>query len=321
MGERTDLLVLAPAGALQDALNRARDFAEQARAPATLRAYGADLRDFDRWCRDRNLVARPATAQTVAAYIADLADRLRPSSIRRRLAAIAVAHRAAGYDDPTAHGAVRSVWSGIRRSKGVAPTQKAALTTSELRRMVESQDNSLRGLRDRAILLLGFAAALRRSELVGLNSEDLTFVSEGVLVLLRRTKTDQEGEGRTVAVPFGSNPRTCPVRTLRQWFTAAGIASGPLFRPIDRHGRMAAQRLSGYAVALIVKRSAKSIGLDVESYAGHSLRSGFCTAAAEAGASERAIMDQSGHKSLVVARRYIRRGSLWKNHPNVALGL
>jgi integrase len=177
------------------------------------------------------------------------------------------------------------------------------------------------GTRDRALLLLGFAGAFRRSELVGLDVKDLAFTREGLTITLHRSKTDQGGTGRKVGVPFGANPETCPVRLVQAWIEHAGLADGPLFRPIDRHGRLGAGRLSGVDVARVVKKLASRAGLDPAKYAGHSLRAGHATSAAIAGASERSIMAQTGHRSVQMVRRYIRDGSLFRENSAGKLGL
>jgi integrase len=214
------------------------------------------------------------------------------------------------------------VFQGIRRTLGSAPDQKNAAITAEVRAMVETlEPGTPLGIRDRALLLVGFAGAFRRSELVSLDVADLVFNSDGLVVQVRRSKTDQEGIGRKVGLPFGSNPLTCPVRSLRTWLDTAGIVSGPIFRSIDRHANIANTRLTDQSVALVVKRCARAAGLDSERYAGHSLRSGLATAAAMADVSERAIMAQTGHKSLPMVRRYIRDGSLFRRNAAAAVGL
>ena len=172
--------------------------------------------------------------------------------------------------------------------------------------MIEALPEGLKGVRDRALLLVGFAGAFRRSELVSLDVDDLDFTEEGLVVTLRRSKTDQEGEGRRVGVPFGSNPTTCPVRSMKAWLEASAITDGPVFRSVNRHGQLQAQRLTSQSVALVVKRYAEVCGLDRHAFAGHSLRAGFATVAARNGANERSIMNQTGHKSLTIVRRYIR---------------
>jgi integrase len=177
------------------------------------------------------------------------------------------------------------------------------------------------GCRDRALLLLGFAGALRRSELVGLDVADITEGTDGLTVLLRRSKTDQEGAGRTVGVPYGSNPVTCPVRAWRAWLEVSGIEEGPVFRSVDRHGRIGVTRLTAQAVALVLKRHAAGAGLDPGDVAGHSLRAGLATSAAEAGVPERVIAATTGHRGTAMLRRYIREGSLFRENAASAVGL
>jgi integrase len=216
---------------------------------------------------------------------------------------------------------VRNTLKGIRRTLGTAPAQKAPALIDDIRAMVEAADAGLIGLRDRALILLGFAGAFRRSELVGLDLADCSFGKDGLTVQLRRSKTDQEGQGRKVGIPYGSNPDTCPVRNVQDWITEAGISSGPLFRSINRHGQVQPAGLAGIDVARVVKKLARRAGLNAASYAGHSLRAGHATAAAISGASERSIMAQTGHRSVQTVRRYIRDGSLWRENSAGKLGL
>ncbi len=326
MGAAVTEVVVAGVGAdtlqtLVAAGERARDYAQQARAANTRRAYRADWADFTAWCRDRHLAALPAAPGTVALYLSDLAMSRKTSTLQRRLSAISQAHKAADLETPTGHRAVRAVWSGIRRVKGTAQEAKAPAVTRDLRAMVATLPATLPGLRDRALLLLGFAGAFRRSELVGLDIADVTTTRDGLVVNLRRSKTDQEGEGRRIGIPYGSRPATCPVRAVQDWLTAAKITAGPVFRGVNRHGQVGKTRLSDRSVALIVKRAATAAGLDPARYAGHSLRAGLATSAAAAGVSERAIMAQTGHKSLPMVRRYIRDGSLFNENAAAEVGL
>ena len=187
--------------------------------------------------------------------------------------------------------------------------------------MVNAADAGLIGVRDRALILLGFAGAFRRSELVGFDAEDCTFGKDGLTVALRRSKTDQTGEGRKIGIPFGSWPETCPIRTLKLWMEQAAITMGPLFRSINRHGQVQTRRLSGIDVARVVKKLAERAGLDPAKFAGHSLRAGHATSAAMAGASERSIMNQTGHRSVQMMRRYIRDASLFRENSAGKLGL
>jgi integrase len=218
------------------------------------------------------------------------------------------------------HACVSEVLHGIRREKGVAQVGKAALLTADVRTMIERLPNSLLGKRDAALLLLGYAGGFRRSELAGLLVSDIEFCEEGLRVHLRRSKTDQEGQGRKIGIPYGSDPQTCPVRALRRWLTAAGIVEGALFRAV-MHGRVSEKAFIPQVVALVVKRHCKAAGLDYAKFAAHSLRAGLCTQSALNGASERSIMKQTGHRSVQMVRRYIREGSLFRENSAGKLGL
>ena len=298
---------------------RARAYAESARAPATLRAYAADWRAFTAWCAAHDVAALPATPHTITLFLADLAGR--PSTLRRKLAAIAVMHGAAGHDSPTGHGMVRATFAGIARERGVAPRQKSALLVDELRIALTTCGNRRIDVRDRALVLIGFAGALRRSELVGLDVDDVRFEAEGLVLRLRRSKTNQEGELEEVAVLFGSDPQSCPVRALQTWLTMSANIDGPLFRAVDRAGRIGHGRLTARIVGERLKKIVERRGLDPRTYAAHSLRSGFATSAARANKSEAAIMRQGRWKSIPVARRYIRAGSRWQDHAAAGIGL
>ena len=307
--------------ALRPVAEAARDYAAHAKAENTLRAYRGDWRDFETWTAAHRLEALPATPETVALYAAALASRAKVATIRRRLATVSGAHRAAGFDSPTSSPAVSAVLAGIRRDKGDAQTRKAPAVTATLRRMAEALPAGLVGIRDRALLLVGFAGAFRRSELVGLRLEDVEFPLEGLVLTLRRSKTDQEGKGERVAIPHGANPETCPVRALSAWIEAAGISEGPLFRSVTRHGRISPEALSPEAVAIVVKRSASRVGLDPATFSGHSLRAGFATAAAQAEVPEWRIARQTRHRSLVILGRYIREANLFRKNAAAAVGL
>jgi integrase len=254
-------------------------------------------------------------------YLSDAARTLKTSTLQRRLSAIAVAHMMADEPNPAADVVVRTTWAGIRRAKGTAQVGKDALLTENVRAMITALPNNLLGQRDACLPPLGFASAMRRSELVALDVDMITDMVDGLVVSVVRSKTDQKGVGRLIGVPYGSNPMTCPVRVYRAWLAVSGIENGPVFRPISRHGRLGTQRLSDHAVALIVKRSARAAGLDPAAFAGHSLRPGMATSASRAGASEADIMCQTGHRSLPMVRRYIRRGSLFNENTASQLGL
>ena len=299
----------------------ARDYVAASRAENTTRVYRTGWAQFTAWCDEHRVIALPAGAETVALYVADLAKEAKPATIDSRLAAISAAHRAAGYDSPTKQEAVRLVRRGVRRTLGTAQRQVRPVTVPELRTTLQGLGANMGGCRDRALLLLGFAGALRRSELVGLDVADITEGVDGLTVHLRRSKTDQEGVGRAIGIPFGSNPVTCPVRAWRAWLELSSITEGHAFCPVDRHGHLGTTRLSGNAVALVLKRHAGRAGLDPKEVAGHSLRAGLATSAAAAGVPERVIADQTGHRGTAMLRRYIREGSLFRENAASAVGL
>lgn len=300
---------------------RLADYLAASVAPATVRAYRSDWADFAAWCERYGAAPLPAAPEIVALYLSDLAETHKPATLTRRVSAISQAHAAAELESPTHTALVRKALAGIRREKGTAPDAKAPVTVADLRAIVGALPSGAKGTRDAALLLVGFAGGLRRSELVGIDAEHVEFVAEGVVITLPRSKTDQAGAGRRVAIPYGAHKDTCPVRALRAWIAAAGIEAGPVFRPVNRHGQVGAERLTGRAVALVVKHYAAARGRDARAYAGHSLRAGFATAAARGGASERDIMRQTGHKSEAMVRRYIRDGNLFRTNAAGALGL
>lgn len=317
-------LIEAPAApaALAATAAEAEAYHAQARAAATLKAYRTDWRAFEAWCTAHQLPSLPAAPETVALYITELARDRKVATISRRLASIAQAHKQQGHDSPTRAAVVQNVLKGIRRAKGTAPTQKAAAEIAIIRAMVEQLDDSLQGLRDRAILLVGFAGAFRRSELASLTLADVQFTNDGLVITLRKSKTDQEGEGYIKGIPYGSTPATCPVRALRSWLDASGITTGSLFRSVWKGGRrLRPTPLNDRAIAEVVKRAAAAAGYDPDRFSGHSLRAGLATSAGAAGVDERTIMEQTGHKTTTMVRRYIRRGSLFRNNAAAKVGL
>lgn len=310
----------------------AEDYRSAARAASTLRTYAAGWRDFMDWCEHHQQTALPAAPATIGRYLADRALTLAPATLKHRVAAIVVAHRQAGHTLDSRHPDIADVLAGIRRIRGCAAKQKTGLTAEDIRALMAVLPSSLGGIRDRAVLLLGFAGAFRRAEVAAVRTTDLLFTSEGLVVTVRRGKEDQEGQGLIKAIPFGSDPATCPVRAVRAWLLAARLGEGPLFRRIDRAGNLFAQGLSGDAVAQIVK---KAVGLAASregwskaevarrqaAVAGHSLRAGFITAAAQAGVPEWAIMQHTGHKQVSTLRGYIRRGEMFATSPVKGVGL
>lgn len=301
--------------------NETRRYLEQSKADNTRRAYRADWADFTAWCEKYRRRTLPALPDTVAYYLADRSQELKTSTLQRRLATIAEAHRTAGLEPPTRASQVRLVWAGIRREKGTAQAHKKPTLTKHIRAMVDHLPDNLLGVRDRALLLIGFAGAMRRSELVGLDVTDVAFTEDGLVVAIRKSKTDQAGAGRKIGIPFGAHESTCPVRAVLAWIDDAEIEEGPLFRAVNKHGHVGETRLSDKAVANVVQRSLRGAGKSARGYAAHSLRAGLITQAAMSGVSERAIQDQSGHKSLAVMRRYIRDGSLFRENAAAKVGL
>jgi site-specific recombinase XerD len=305
---------------LVETLRMAADFARASKAKATQEAYGSDFRIFESWCRRRGLNALPASPESVCAFLADEAARgKRASTLGRRLAAIRYFHRAGGYETPTVDEKVKAVLSGIRRTIGAAPVRKKAATSDIVLGMVGGKGQSLRELRDRAILLLGFAGAFRRSELVALNVDDLEETPEGMLVTLRRSKTDQESIGRRVAIPRGEI--ACPVAAVKAWLAAAGIIEGAVFVRIwnKRAQRVTDRRLAARNVAAIVKAGAAKLGLDAGGFGGHSLRAGFVTSAVKRGANLIKITDVTGHRSLEMLKTYSRDAEAFVGHAGAGL--
>jgi site-specific recombinase XerD len=304
--------------ALRPDLDDATNYARADKAQATRRAYRSDFEIFRGWCEARGALPVPALQESLVAFLASEAKRgVKPSTIARRLAAIGYAHKLAGHASPTASEAVKATLRGIRRTKRAAPNRKAPATADKIAAMAAATGDGVRGLRDRALLLLGFAGAFRRSELVALDAGDVQFCDGGLRVRIRTSKTDQEGEGATIAIVPGSF--ACPVSATRDWLKSARIKSGPIFRPISKTGRIVNRRLSDRTVAEVVKTSARRVGLKAENFSGHSLRSGFLTSAARRGASIFKMMDVSRHKSIDTLRGYVRDAELFTDHAGSGL--
>ncbi|MQS00139.1 site-specific integrase [Gluconobacter aidae] len=283
-----------------------------ARSPATLRAYRTDWSAFVAWCRAQGVMALPAQPETVSAWIASRLEQGRKAAtLTRGVAAVSCAHELAGFESFSRSRIVQDALRGMRRTLGTAPTRKAPATVDLLRRMLDVQPDTLIGWRNRALLALGFAGALRRSELVTLEVGDLVPQEGGALLTLRRSKTDPDGAGQTIGILNGSTIRA--LDQLAAWCEAAEVTSGRLLRSVDRHGRVG-RSLSDRSVARIIKAAAEAVGLDPERFSGHSLRAGFITSGAEAGADALMIAETSRHQSLDVLRSYVRRASLLKTH-------
>ncbi len=312
----TPLLKVQPiiVHAEQDA---ARSYRQNEKAAGTRRAYGSDFRIFAGWCEVRSVSHLPAEPETVATFIAAEAEvGTKPSTIGRRLAAIRYAHRLAGQPTPTDAELVGVTMRGIRRTVGTAKVKKAPATAGVVVDMLAHVPDTLTGKRDRALLLLGFACASRRSELVALQVADLELLSDGLRVTIRRSKTDQEGRGQTVGVPAGG--KLLVAERVVAWIQAAGITSGPIFRPINRHGQVLPAALTATSVAAIVKAYVGRAGLDPATFAGHSLRRGFLTSAANHGATLARMKAVSRHKSVDVLMGYVDDAEMFKCHAGSA---
>ena len=318
--------------------DRAKDYAAKARSDSTREAYASDVRAFEAFCDERGFCALPSTAGAVLAFLIEGASTLKVSTLQRRLVAIRRTHAAAGHSLDLSSAAFRDTWSGLQREHGQPPNKKKALITAELRRACEALPETLAGRRDRALILVGFAAALRRSELAGLEvarREGAAWVddgTDGLTVHLAKTKTDQRGFGAQVGIPYGSDPATCPVRNYRAWLKAAKIKAGPAFRAIDRHGNLGEAALTGRTIAEIVKRAIVALALRegatqrqaeerAAAYAGHSLRSGLATSAAANDAPGHAIQRQLRHRKFDTTAGYIRAGQLFKQNAAGMAGL
>lgn len=306
---------------LETLLLEAAKYAELSISKNTRRAYTIDWREFSEWCSKRRLQPLPATPQTLVSYFTDLARTHRVSSISRKYAALAYVHRAAKKEAPVLDPMVKQVIRGIRRTKGVAPVQKDPALTIHICEVMASLNTSTLDIRDRALLLFGFAGGFRRSELVGLNFDDVSLGEEGVIVHVRKSKTDQEGRGRKIGIEFGKNQPTCPIKALGEWLKVSEIVEGPLFREVNRWGHIGVGRLTADSVARIIKRRFGDLGLDEKKFAGHSLRAGLITSAILADVNPIDIQRHVGHASLDMLRRYIRDANLFKRNPTGKIGL
>ena len=290
----------------------------ETKAENTIDAYEADWLDFCDWCRYHKTNDFPPSAETVVNYINDLADYAKFATIRRRISAMSENFNAAGLSDqnPCRAWIVRETLIGLSRAMGAAQKGKTPIYWDDLRQIfAQMTDTKLTDIRDKALLLLGFLGAFRRSEISGLSFEDLQFLRQGIVITIRQSKTDQAGIGQEVAIPYLSDSSTCGVTALKHWLEAACITEGPLFRSISKTEKVSTKGLSDKSVNLIVKRHVAKIGLDPELYGAHSLRHGFATYAALSGVEERIIMKQTRHRSVEMVRRYINEADLFTNNP------
>jgi integrase len=306
------------------ALAKSRAYQDAADAPATLKAYATDVANYTAWCEANALAAMPASPQVVGAYLAAAGEGYAAPTLRRRVAAIARAGGVAGHPLDTKHPAIRETLRGIARKHGSRPRRSAALTTTEMRRLSRVCGAGLAGARDRALFLLAFAGALRRSELVALDVAHVAWTDNGLTILIERSKTDQRGEGAELVITCGRAEDTCPVASLRLWLLRAQITAGPLFRKVGRGGHVGERRLSADAVRQILLKRAAQAGLKgtlAEPISPHGLRAGFVTTAYRNGVPDEEIMGHTRHRSLTTMRSYVRRAKLSQVSPSGKLGL
>jgi len=321
MTERVESPPTLPSLALEVAAADAEGFATASRAASTWRAYESDWRIFTSWCLSVNLPALPAAPATVAMFLAAEAKRgTAPSTLNRRLSAIRLMHLGARVVSPHAAVEIQEVMRGIRRLSTRGVVKKEAAVDEQIKQMVDTCDVAIyQGQRDRALLLLGFAGAMRRSELVALDVAHLKLSDEGFVVTIAKSKTDQEAQGQTIAIPRVPNSPYCPVQAVLDWMGLAGIEQGAIFRRVTKGNNLTPDRLTDQSVARIIKRLAARAGLLASQYAGHSLRSGFLTSAAQQRASIFKMQAQSRHKSLDVLSGYVRAQELFEDHAGEGL--
>ena len=291
---------------------------KSSKANNTLRAYKSDFKDFGAFCAKHGLNSLPSEPKIVSLYLTHLSKNSKISTLRRRLVSISMVHKLKGHYLDTKHPIIVENLMGIRRVKGSIQKGKKPLLISDLKEIInvidKEKNEEIKKLRDRSIILIGFSGGFRRNEIVSLDYEDLDFVQEGLKISLKRSKTDQFGEGYVKGLPYFDNSEYCPVVSIRKWIEISKIDSGPLFRRFIKGSKLSDNRLSDQTVALLIKNYLKIAGIDNRNYSGHSLRSGFATTAAESGAEERSIMAMTGHKSSEMVRRYIKEANLFKNN-------
>ena len=292
---------------------------QSSKAKNTVRAYKSDFNDFELFCTQNGLKSLPSEPKIVSLYLTHLSTKeVKMSTLKRRLVSIGVIHKLKGHYLDTKHPAIIENIMGIKRRKGSIQIGKKPILISSLKiliNVIDEQDKEeIKKFRDRSIILIGFSGGFRRNEIVSLDYNDLDFVPEGLKINLKKSKTDQFGEGFTKALPYFDSSQYCPVVSMKKWIEISNITSGPLFRRFSKGSRLSNYRLTDQTVALLIKEYLKLAGIDSKNYSGHSLRSGFATSAAESGVEERSIMAMTGHKSTDMVRRYIKEANLFKNN-------
>jgi site-specific recombinase XerD len=292
---------------------------ENSKANNTVRAYKSDFNDFALFCVKNGFKTLPSEPKIVSLYLTYLSTKnAKMSTLKRRLVSIGVIHRLKGHYLDTKHPSIIENIMGIKRRKGSIQKGKKPILINNLKQIInvidQQKKEQIKILRDRSIILIGFSGGFRRNEIVSLNYDDLDFVPEGLKITIRKSKTDQFGEGSIKALPYFDSTKYCPVVSLEKWTKISKINSGPLFRRFTKGSKLSDKRLTDQTVALLIKEYLKLAGVDSKNYSGHSLRSGFATSAAESGAEERSIMAMTGHKSTEMVRRYIKEANLFKNN-------
>ena len=284
----------------------------------TLRAYRSDFKDFGAFCAKHGLNSLPSEPKIISLYLTYLSKSSKISTLRRRLVSISMVHKLKGHYLDTKHPIIVENLMGIRRVKGSIQNGKKPLLINHLKSIINAIDKEnyeeIKKLRDKSIILIGFGGGFRRTELISINYEDLEFVSEGLKIIIRRSKTDQFGEGMIKGLPYFTNVNYCPVLNLKKWLEISKIKSGPIFRRFSKGSFITNNRLTDQSVVLLIKKYLNLAGIENKNFAGHSLRSGFATVAAESGANERSIMAMTGHKTTQMVRRYIREANIFKNN-------
>ena len=293
---------------------------KNSKANNTVRAYKSDFNDFSLFCAQNGFKSLPSEAKIVSLYLTHLSTKdVKMSTLKRRLVSIGVIHKLKGHYLDTKHPIILENVMGIKRRKGSVQRGKKPILINNLKKIInvidEELGNEIKKFRDRSIILIGFSGGFRRNEIVSLDYQDLDFVSEGLKINLKKSKTDQFGEGSVKALPYFNNTQYCPVISLKKWINISNINSGPLFRRFSKSFNLSNNRLTDQTVALLIKKYLRLAGINSKNYSGHSLRSGFATSAADAGAEERSIMAMTGHKSPEMVRRYIKEANLFKNNP------
>ena len=292
---------------------------QSSKANNTIRAYKSDFNDFELFCIQNGFKSLPSEPKIISLYLTSLSSKnIKMSTLKRRLVSIGVIHKLKGHYLDTKHPLIIENIMGIKRRKGSAQNGKKPLLINNLKVLIKainrSNSNPIIKFRDRTIVLIGFSGGFRRNEIVSLNYDDIEFVNEGMKINLRRSKTDQYGEGFLKGIPYFDNPVYCPVISMQNWLKISKIDSGSLFRRFSKGAKLTEIRLTDQTVALIIKKYLQLAGIDSKNYSGHSLRSGFATSAADAGAEERSIMAMTGHKSTEMVRRYIKEANVFKNN-------